>query len=71
MVINKANVNIEPILNEYRGILVIDEIISPYLVANSKMLCRRCNRQKSNHNGINFRKKNRDGREKSQTYEKK
>ena len=34
VVINKANVNIEPILNEYRGILVIDEIISPYL-ANS------------------------------------
>ncbi len=31
VVINKANVNIEPILNEYRGILVIDEIISPYL----------------------------------------
>lgn len=26
---------------------MIDEIISPYLVANSKMLCRRCNRQKS------------------------
>ena len=34
VVINKANVNIKPILNEYRGILVIDEIISPYL-ANS------------------------------------
>ena len=28
------------------------------------MLCRGCNRQKSNLNGINFRKKNRDGREK-------
>lgn len=28
------------------------------------MLCRRCNRQKSNHNDINFRKKNRDSREK-------
>ena len=34
VVINKANVNIKPIFNEYRGILVIDEIISPYL-ANS------------------------------------
>ena len=34
VVINKANVNIKPILNEYRGMLVIDEIISPYL-ANS------------------------------------
>ena len=34
VVINKANVNIKPILNEYTGMLVIDEKISPYL-ANS------------------------------------
>ena len=34
VVINKANVNIKPILNEYTGMLVIDERISPYL-ANS------------------------------------
>lgn len=32
VVINKANVNIKPILNEYSGILVIDERISPYLM---------------------------------------
>ena len=31
VVINKANVNIKPILNEYTGMLVIDERISPYL----------------------------------------
>lgn len=35
VVINKANVNIKPILNEYTGMLVIDERMSPYLVANS------------------------------------
>lgn len=35
VVINKANVNIKPILNEYTGMLVIDERISPYLVENS------------------------------------
>ena len=34
VVINKVNVNIKPILNEYTGMLVIDERISPYL-ANS------------------------------------
>ena len=34
VVINKDNVNIKPILNEYAGMLVIDERISPYL-ANS------------------------------------
>ena len=34
VVINKANVNIKPILNEYTGMLVIDERMSPYL-ANS------------------------------------
>ena len=32
VVINKANVNIKPILNEYSGILVIDERNSPYLM---------------------------------------
>ena len=32
VVINKANVNIKPILNEYTGMLVIDERISPYLM---------------------------------------
>lgn len=35
VVINKVNVNIKPILNEYTGMLVIDERMSPYLVANS------------------------------------
>ena len=35
VVINKVNVNIKPILNEYTGMLVIDERISPYLVENS------------------------------------
>ena len=34
VVINKVNVNIKPILNEYTGMLVIDERMSPYL-ANS------------------------------------
>ena len=34
VVINKANVNIKPILNKYTGMLVIDERMSPYL-ANS------------------------------------
>ena len=35
VLINKTNVNIKPILNEYTGMLVIDERMSPYLVANS------------------------------------
>lgn len=35
VVINKVNVNIKPILNEYTGMLVIDERMSPYLAANS------------------------------------
>ena len=34
VVINKVNVNIKPILNEYTEMLVIDEKMSPYL-ANS------------------------------------
>ena len=34
VVINNVNLNIKPILNEYTGMLVIDERISPYL-ANS------------------------------------
>lgn len=35
VVINKVNVNIKSILNEYTGMLVIDERMSPDLVANS------------------------------------
>ena len=31
VVINKANVNIKPILNKYAGMLEIDEKLSPYL----------------------------------------
>ena len=39
-------------------------------VENGQVLCRRCNRQKSNKNNIKYKKKNRDGRKRNTSYQK-